>query len=308
MWQTEGLGYTQSQAAKNLCIDKSTVSRIVTCFKATVSVGKKPYPKEKASRKLTVPAQDFILNLVLERPGIYLRELQRELLDKLMVEVGTSAICKFLHQSNFRHQKLSITALQRDQFLRQKYIYDVAAYNLDMLIFVDETGADIRNTVRKYGYSLRGMPLELPTMLVRGERTTAIAMMSIEGILDVHVTTGTSNGDTFCRFIEKCVLPYLQPFNGINPHSILVMDNCSIHHVQEVVELIEGVGAMLHFLPPYSPDLNPIELTFSKVKTAIKDLELSENSSDVETIMLSAFASITQQDCIDWISHTGVYY
>ena len=130
VWQTEGLGYTQSQAAKNLCIDKSTVSRIVTCFKATGSVGKKPYPKEKASRKLTVPAQDFISNLVLEMPGIYLRELQRELLDKLMVEVGTSAICKFLHQSNFRHQKLSITALQRDQFLRQKYIYDVAAYKV----------------------------------------------------------------------------------------------------------------------------------------------------------------------------------
>ena len=89
------------------------------------------------------------------------------------------------------------------KFLRQKYIYDVAAYNLDMLIFVDETGADIRNTVRKYGYSLRGMPLELPTMLVRGERTTAIAMMSIEGILDVHVTTGTSKWRHFLSFHRK---------------------------------------------------------------------------------------------------------
>ena len=58
---------------------------------------------------------------------------------------------------------------------------------------------------------------------------------------------------------------------------------------------------MLHFLPPYSPDLNPIKMTFSKMKRRIKDLELSMVTADIDTIMLAAFASISQEDCQGWI-------
>lgn len=307
VYQCEGLGYSKSVVAKNLGVNKSTVSRIVNRFLTTGSVTKNVYPKERAFRKLTSPAQHFILNHVLEKPGIYLRELQKDLLDQLLLDIDVSTICRFLHESNFRYQKLSVVSLQRDVLCRQKYINDVSLYNPDMFIFVDETGSDIRNSVRRYGYSLRGMPLEYPTMFVRGERTSAIAMMSIRGILDVYVTQGTTNGDTFCRFIENCVLPQLQPFDGVRPHSVLVMDNCSIHHVQEVQELLDGVGAMLHFLPPYSPDLNPIELAFSKVKTGIKELDASFPSTDVDIIMLKAFGNISQQDCQNWIAHSSVY-
>ena len=63
----------------------------------------------------------------------------------------------------------------------------------------------------------------------------------------------------FCDFIENCLLPLLMPFNGSNPRSIVVIDNASIHHVEKVVQLVSGVGALLWFLPLYSPDLNPIE-------------------------------------------------
>ncbi len=176
-----------------------------------------------------------------------------------------------------------------------------------MLIFLDETGADRKDTVRRYGYSMRGLPIKKHSLLVRGERTSAIAMLSTKGILDVKVTSGTTNGDTFYDFTQNNILPQLQPFSGINPHSIIIMDNCSIHHVQEIVEMIEDAGAMIHFLPPYSPDLNPIELAFSKVKAALKELEFSMITSDVDTIMLTAFATITQQDCQGWISESGIY-
>ena len=102
---------------------------------------------------------------------------------------------------------------------------------------------------------------------------SAIAIMSLSGMIDVSISTGTTNGDEFYTFVEKVLLPNLQPFNGINPHSVVIMDNCSIHHVPETVSMIEEVGAMVHFLPPYSPDLNPIEEAFSKVKSEIKNLE-----------------------------------
>lgn len=64
------------------------------------------------------------------------------------------------------------------------------------------------------------------------------------------------------------------PFNGTNPHSVIVLDNASIHHVDEVVELLDSLGALVLFLPPYSPDYNPIEEAFSKVKSLIRDYEV----------------------------------
>ena len=69
-------------------------------------------------------------------------------------------------------------------------------------------------------------------MLVRGECTFAVAMMLTKGIHDVNITKGITNGDTFCHSIEKYASLYLHPFNGINPHSVLIMDNCSIHSVR----------------------------------------------------------------------------
>ena len=60
------------------------------------------------------------------------------------------------------------------------------------------------------------------------------------------------------------------PFNGVNSNSILVLDNATIHHVQSVLELIKEIGCLVLFLPPYSPDLNPIEETFSKIKYDLK--------------------------------------
>ena len=305
VWQSEALNYSMKKIAGNLCVDRSTVSRTLNLFRCTGSVTKKNYPTDKAFRKLAYPAQILILNLVVSRPGIYLIEIQMELLNILMIEVDISTICRFLHTSGFSHQKMTQVALQRDTYFRQSYAMDVAIYKPEMLVFIDETGADHRNCIRKFGYSLRGIPVKQHTMLVRGERTSAIAMISIKGILDVLITSGTVNGDIFYEFARRNLIPQLQPFNGINPHSVVIMDNCSIHHVSEIVKMIEGVGAMVHFLPPYSPDYNPIELAFSKVKRRIKDLEVSSVNGDIENIMLSAFTSISEQDCQGWVAHCG---
>ena len=175
-----------------------------------------------------------------------------------------------------------------------------------MFIFLDETGADRRNALRRHGYSLCGKPLKNNTMLVRGENVSGLAFMSVNGLLDVSVVKGTTDGDTFYDFVQKHLLPQLLPFDGVNPHSVVVMDNCSVHHIQQTVSMI-GVGAIVHFLPPYSPDLNPIEECFAKVKSEIKCLERTMDISDIEIIILAAFASITPEDCHGWVSHSKMY-
>lgn len=308
VWQREALGYTYGQIAQNLCVDKSTVSRTLELFYTTGSVSKRPYPKDKAFRKVTMPAQLLILQLVLDKPGIYLHEIQKELETILLLEVSLSTICRFLQESGFTRQRLYTTALQRDEFLRQQYISDVSVYSPEMLVFIDETGMDRRNGLRKYGYSLRGKPLRNHTLLVRGERVSAIACISVAGLLDVKTVRGTTDGDTFYDFVQTHLLPHLMPFNGVNPHSVVILDNCAIHHIAEIQKTIQEVGVLVHFLPPYSPDFNPIEETFSKVKTNLKSVESHVgHETDVETLVLASFASVTPEDCQGWVSHPGIY-
>ncbi len=77
-------------------------------------------------------------------------------------------------------------------------------------------------------------------------------------------------GERFFNFVRGSLIPNMLPFNGVNPVSVAVMDNCSVHHVQEVKQLFKDAGILLFFLPPYSPDMNPIEETFSFVKTYLR--------------------------------------
>jgi hypothetical protein len=122
--------------------------------------------------------------------------------------------------------------------------------------------------------------------------------MSSVGILDSKMVKGTTNGNTFYDFVQ---LPCLMPYNGTNPFSVVILDKCTVHHVPEVVTSIQDVGALL---PPYSPDFNPIEETFSKLKSVLKSLD---QNFDMETLLYMSMLEITQDDCMGWIGHTGIY-
>ena len=307
VWQKEGLGLCNQDVASNLGVDPSTVSRVVSLFKATGSVQKRPYPKDaRPSKKLTKTVELMILHAVLQRPGIYLRELQTEVFVLTGVDVSATTLCTFLHGSKFTRQKMQLVAKQRDKELRDIFTIDVSLYKSHQLVFVDETGTDCRDTVRKYGYGLRGRPPRSCKFLIRGERINVITAMNQEGILALRTVRGSVNGDDFLEFVQKDLLPALMPFNGHNPNSIVILDNCSIHHVSGVASMITQVGALVHFLPPYSPDLNPIEECFSKVKSQLKSFETTFHD-DLETHILSAFSCITPDDCKGWISDSTIY-
>ena len=97
-------------------------------------------------------------------------------------------------------------------------------------------------------------------LLARGKRISAIAAMSWnEGILDVDLTSESVNGDTFYDFVCATLIPNMHPYDGQSPNSVVVIDNCSIHHTDRVQQLLDNAGIVVIYLPPYSPDLNPIE-------------------------------------------------
>jgi len=100
------------------------------------------------------------------------------------------------------------------------------------------------------------------------------------------------------------------PFDGTNPKSIAIMDNCSIHHVQAVVAIFDAAEILLLFLPPYSPDLdyNPTEETFSYIKVYLKEHDLFlQVLDDPMPINRGAFNSITQEQCNGWINDSVMH-
>ena len=103
------------------------------------------------------------------------------------------------------------------------------------------------------------------------------------------------------------LLPVLQPFNRVNPLSVVIMDNASIHHVESVRQLIEDqAGARLLFLPPYSPDLNPLEEVFSQIKSIMKKNDaLFQVCSAPRALLSMAFGMVTGDDCKSYITHSG---
>ena len=309
VWQRLVQGFSLQVVACNLSVDPSTVQRVCKKFELVGTVEKKKYIcSNHPLKKLTKPVQFVLLHLVLRRPGIYLTEIQQELFVQLGLKVSAALICNFLKKSNFTRKKMQLIAAQRDEDVRSTFVIDVTIYVRRLIVFIDETGCDRRNAIQRYAYGLRGKPVRCQKLLVRGEHISAIAAMSVEGLLEVKIVRGGVTGEIFDEFVNKQLLFHLMSFNGSNPNSIVIMDNCSIHHTESVAQSFDDIGVIVHYLPPYSPDYNPIELLFSKVKYLIKRMEVELSAvEDIETIVLTAFAAVTKEDCEAWINCSGIY-
>ena len=135
-------------------------------------------------------------------------------------------------------------------------------------------GSHRRDQKRKFAYSLRGRTSTAKRFLFRGEHITAIAAMTCSKILEFWTVVEGVTADVFDKFMANALLQHLQPFNGVNPCSVMIMDNPMIHHAGDILKLAENMGLLIYYLPPYSPDLNPIEEAFSKVKSVLKAMKI----------------------------------
>jgi len=165
------------------------------------------------------------------------------------------------------------------------------------LIFIDETWAKT-NMTRLRGRAPRGERLVDKTPHGHWKTTTLIAALGIEGICCSTVVDGAVNGDVFEAFVKHVLLPELKPGD------IVIMDNLSSHKRQRTRELIESVGAKLEFLPPYSPDLNPIEMIFSKVKQLLRSLACRTRQA-LWRSMQSVLDAVTSSDAANCFGHCG---
>ena len=305
VWLNLVHGFSSRDIGELLCVSERTVRRYLSLFHLTGDV--KPASRRNGAQRLLGEVEQLrLLQIVLRNPGIYLHEVQQQLLEAYGVQIHVSTICRTLKFMGCTRQAIRHVALQRSDVLRAKFMAEVSVYDPNMLIWLDESGCDRRNSTRKYGYSIRGIRPVDHRILIRGTRYSAIPVMSVRGIHDVFLAEGSVNGEKFEFFIRNYLLPVVMPFNGINPLSVVIMDNASIHHVQSNVQLIENAGAKVLFLPPYSPDLNPLEPVFGKVKAILKENDcIFQTTSTPRLLLASAFTMITQEDCINFSMHCG---
>jgi transposase len=191
-----------------------------------------------------------------------------------------------------------VEALERDEFLRTAWRVTVAAQiDPKRLVFVDEMGANT-SLHSHYAWSKRGERAYCSVPRNRGKNTTLLASISVEDMGPSMAIVGAVDAQAFEAYLEQVLLPYLRP------GQVVVMDNLSAHKGERVKELIEGAGCELLYLPPYSPDLNPIEECFSKIKSLLCKAEARTRELLLEA-MGGAISSITERDVQGFFEHCG---
>lgn len=169
--------------------------------------------------------------------------------------------------------------------------------NAKHLVFIDETGA-ATNMARRYGRSPRGQRLDAAVPHGHWHTTTFVAALRQDGLTAPCVFDGPMNADCFRAYVEQCLAPTLRPGD------IVVLDNLSSHKVAGIREAIEATGASLLYLPPYSPDLNPIEQAFAKFKSILRKAAARTLDTLIAAIAL-ALAAFTQDECANYIANSG---
>lgn len=238
-----------------------------------------------------------LAELVRQHPDATLMELRTH----LGVDCALSTLCMALKRLGLSFKKKTLHAAEQDRpdvaERRRQWREWSGDVDAGRLIFIDETWAKT-NMTRLRGRAPRGERLIDKTPHGHWKTTTLIAALGIEGMRCSTVVDGAVNGDIFEAFVRQVLLPELRPGD------IVIMDNLSSHKRACLGELIAERQAELRYLPPYSPDLNPIELIFSKIKQALRSLA-ARTRETLWDAMQSVLDTVAASDAANCYRHAG---
>lgn len=178
---------------------------------------------------------------------------------------------------------------------KQDYQTNIAPFEAKDFIFIDETGR-VRNLTRSHARSPKGQRAHSENSLIRGTRISTIGALNIDGILTALCYEGTLSALLLAFFVKEFLVPVLSPSN------VVILDNATSHYSEEAIAMIEETGAGVVFLPPYSPELNPIEPIWAKVKSFLKKTVIS-NTNELYQAIADALKTITPDQAKNSIQH-----
>jgi transposase len=191
-----------------------------------------------------------------------------------------------------------VGASERDEFLRAAWRALVAGeIDAGRLVFVDEMGSNI-SLAPLYAWSRRGERAFSSVPRNWGKNITLLTSMSVRGMGECLAVEGSTTTAVFEAYLERVLVPSLRP------GQVVVMDNLSAHKGERVRDLIASRGCELLYLPPYSPDFNPIEEAFAKIKGLLRKAEARSREALIEAIG-RALEALTASDGRNFFEHRG---
>ena len=181
--------------------------------------------------------------------------------------------------------------------LREIWAACVPGVDADKLVFLDESGVNTA-MFRRYGRCPQGERLVDAAPAAHWQSNTLLSAVRLDGVVAPMVLDGPVTGESFAGYVERSLVPELRPGD------IVVMDNLPAHKGARVSEAIESAGCRLVYLPPYSPDLNPIEPMWSKVKSAVRKAASRTFDTLIDAVR-DALRSVTPEDCEGYFEHCG---
>jgi transposase len=188
--------------------------------------------------------------------------------------------------------------MERDEWLRAAWrVMGAEEIDAPRLVFVDEVGTNI-SLSPLYAWAPKGERAYCSVPRNRGPNTTLLSSMSVEGMGLSLAVEGATNREVFETYVEQILAPTLRT------GQVVVMDNLTAHKGERVKELIERRGCELLYLPPYSPDFNPIEEAFAKIKSLMRKAEARTREA-LLAAMGTAISTLSAQDARGFFEHCG---
>jgi transposase len=289
-------GLTKTEVARTFGVSRSSVKRYVNRDQEFGSLV--PSRPPGSSLKIDDRAKTLLQSDLEERPAATLAQRCAYLQEIIGIRVGISTLWRCLRKLGYSHKKRSVGAAERDDFQRAAWQVMVAdQVEADRLVFVDEMGSNT-SLYPLCAWSPSGERARCSVPRNRGKNTTLIASVTIEGMGPSLAIEGSTDALAFETYIEQCLVPTLQA------GQVVVMDNLNAHKGERVRELVEGAGCELLYLPTYSPDLNPLEEAFAKVKAILRKAEARTREVLIE-MLSQAISAVTAQDAHGFFKDCG---
>lgn len=183
------------------------------------------------------------------------------------------------------------------QEARKAFAIEIAAIDPRRLVFLDEFGCNTAMT-RRFARALQGQRAYGRCPVNYGPNVSVVGAVRLEGVVEALVVDGAFDGEAFRAFTTELLAPALRPGD------VVVMDNLASHKLKAVIQAIEAVGARVLYLPPYSPEFNPIEMCWSKVKEYLRS-QAARTSKALDDAIARGLDLVTLSDLHGWFKHCG---
>jgi transposase len=261
--------WSQKALAAHYQVSTGFVSKVAANI-TTYGTARAPSQVQGAPRKVTAEMEDALKDLIDEHKTVLLDEAVDFLQDEFDVTIHRATAGRVLARLNLTYKRVTAVHPSQDPGLRADHLAERIHYRADQIVALDESAADEKTADRKFGWSLRGLPCRVRQAGRRGRRWSVLPAMTTDGYLAWRVYEGSFNAERFKEFIIEDVLPKMGNFFLGQSHSVLLLDNASSHRSAmsdpDLVDALNDAGVIVCWLPPYSPDFNPIEQSFNELK------------------------------------------